>query len=67
MNELKFSNWKPAHTVVFHNRDGETVGTLWFDGPMRFEGDAEESARVFFEHFLKQLVDDYIESKGGEK
>ncbi len=41
-----------------------TIGILsWSDGKMKFKGDAEESARVFFEEFLKPRVDQYIRER----
>lgn len=61
---IKLEALKPAYNIKFYNNQG-IVGTLWFDGPLRFGGDAEESARVFFEHFLKQLVDAYLEERHG--
>lgn len=39
----------------------QPVGKLsWVDGVFRFEGNAEESAKVFFE-YLKRLIDEYID------
>jgi len=41
---------------------GDNVGRIsWEDGVMRFEGDADESARIFFEAWLKPTIDEYIE------
>ena len=41
---------KPNHNISFHNQDGKQVGTLDFNGPeMVFTGDADESAKVFFD------------------
>ena len=49
-----------VNTVIF----GDDVGSLtWEDGKMRFEGDAEESAKIFFDYFLKPMVDGYIEER----
>lgn len=51
---------KRNHTITFHRLDengwsnGELVGTLDFNGPkMKFEGEAEEGARVFFDYVAK--------------
>ena len=39
---------KPA--IIFHKDNGQVeVGRLEYGPPMRFEGDAEESARIMFE------------------
>ncbi len=49
-----------ATSVTF----GDNVGKIsWEEGTMTFEGNADESARMFFEGFLKPLVDEYIESE----
>jgi hypothetical protein len=51
---------KPSYKVSFH-REGRTVGVLdWNDGPMKFEGDAEESAQLFFDNIIKRYVQSYI-------
>lgn len=43
---------------------GGNVGKItWDNGIMKFEGDAAESAKLFFEDFLKPIVDKYIESE----
>ena len=41
---------KPNHNMTFHNQDGKQMGALDFNGPeMTFTGDADESAKVFFD------------------
>ena len=35
----------------------EVVGTLYLESPMRFEGKADEGARLFFECVVKQMLD----------
>lgn len=60
----------PNHTFHFYQSDasgwanGPKVGTLDFNGEeMKFEGNADESAKVFFEylakHFQQRLKDEY--------
>ena len=55
MNKFKTTgemliNFKPSYTFTMHNADGE-VGRLDFNGPkLIFTGDAEESAKVFFDY-----------------
>ena len=52
---LSIANLKPNYNLTFHNnRDtgglGKQVGKLDFNGPqLVFEGDAEESAKVFID------------------
>ncbi len=44
-----FFDTKPNHNITFH-RDGKQLGALDFNGPeMVFTGDADESAKVFFD------------------
>jgi uncharacterized small protein (DUF1192 family) len=42
---------EPQHMAFTAN--GEEVGRMFFENPLRFEGDAEASAKVFFEHVVK--------------
>lgn len=38
------------YNVTFHGKDGQNIGVLDFNGPeMKFTGNAEESAKVFFD------------------
>ena len=47
---LTLSDTKPNHNVTFHNQDGKQIGALDFNGPeMTFTGDADESAKIFFD------------------
>lgn len=48
-------------TYVDDKSGKETTGNIRvINNKFVFEGDAEESAKVFFEHNLKKLVDDYL-------
>ena len=45
--------------IVFRNND-ENVGALdWSDGTMKFKGEADESAQLFFNNIIKI----YVQSK----
>ena len=52
---LSIGNIKPNYNITFHNNldtggTGRQVGRMDFNGPeMIFEGDAEESAKVFID------------------
>ena len=49
MNDFTCNLTKPSHTITLHN-GSKQVGLLDFNGPvMTFEGDADESAKVFFD------------------
>ena len=39
--------------LVFHQQGTGEVGRLEYGPPMRFDGDAEESARVFFKYICQ--------------
>jgi hypothetical protein len=47
---------KPSHTINFHN-GSKQVGLLDFNGPiMIFTGDADESAKVFFDFVAERFA-----------
>jgi hypothetical protein len=57
---LTFADVKPNHTIVFHRTNdkgwvtGDKVGELDFNGDvMKFEGSADESAKIFFDFIAK--------------
>lgn len=41
--------------ITFHS-DGKLIGTLYMTPPMHFEGDAKESAKIFFEQVIKLMM-----------
>jgi len=52
----------PASTTITIWDGDKEVGRLeWETGKLEFKGDAEESAKVFFNEFLKPIVDVYID------
>ena len=58
---MQFTHIKPNYTMTFSN-DAGLVGTLDFNGPkMIFTGDAEESAKVFFDLIGKSFVGRFAE------
>jgi hypothetical protein len=60
----------PKFNVSFHNSRGEMIGKLEFDEAeetMKFEGNAERSAEVFFEHFIRDNFQPWYEEKFGDK
>lgn len=44
-------NFKPEanRSITFHGEDGDVGKLTWDDGRFHFEGDADESARIFFD------------------
>ena len=43
----------PVPKITFVGEDGEEVGALYLGDPMRFKGNVEESARIFFERLIE--------------
>lgn len=55
-NASQLITFTPTKKIIFTNESG-TVGVLnWSDGTMRFEGEADESAQLFFDHIIKQYL-----------
>jgi len=47
---------KPNNCFSFSNAEGKTVGTLDFSGEkMKFVGDADESAKIFFDAVINMM------------
>lgn len=47
---------KPSYSVAFY-RDNKRVGELdWSKDPIKFEGDVEESAQLFFDNVIKKYI-----------
>lgn len=44
--------------IKFFNEQQELVGTLYLKNPMRFEGNVDESAKIFFEQIVKNMIGD---------
>jgi hypothetical protein len=64
---LALSNIKPNYNVTFHNGD-RNIGRLDFNGDaMTFEGDAEESAQLFFNALAKYFADRLKEEREKER
>ena len=45
-------NMHDSKAMNFHNGN-EIIGTLFFEKPMRFEGDVTESAKMFIDEVIK--------------
>jgi hypothetical protein len=66
-NSLSLSDLKPNYNFVFHNGDHE-VGRLDFNsGVVVFEGDAEESAKIFFDALAEKFADHLKEEREKER
>lgn len=52
ITEEKASFWVPNYVITF-NKDNKEIGKLDFNGDkLKFEGDVEESAKIFFDFLL---------------
>lgn len=38
---------------IAFQKESCTIGKLWLENPLRFEGNAEQSAQVLFEHLVR--------------
>ena len=64
---LTASNIKPNYNVTFHNGE-RNIGRLDFNGGvMVFEGDAEESAQVFFDYLAERFANRLKEERDNER
>ena len=64
---LSVFDFKPNYNVVFHNGDRQ-IGRLDFNGGvMVFEGDAEESAKIFFDALAEKFADRLKEEREKER
>jgi hypothetical protein len=66
-NSLSLFDLKPDYNVVFHNGD-HNIGRLDFNsGVMVFEGDVEESAKIFFDALAEKFADRLKEEREKER
>jgi len=63
MDSLLFGDITPAYNMSFDNGSANVGNLYWTDGELKFEGNMDESVKLFFE-YLKPYVDDYIKRGG---
>ena len=65
--DLKLAiNAPPTRNITFHSED-EQIGELnWDDGTMKFIGDADESAKIFFDHVIRLVCTCSCQKCGNE-
>lgn len=69
LNKLQVGAVAPDHIIAFHDTsviNGPRIGRLYMneDGKLAFEGDVEESARIFFDAVIKNNVQHECKCKG---
>ena len=57
---ITIETYLPPNNMTFHNNNGEVGRLEWDKEGMTFTGKADESAKIFFNDFLKGYVDNYI-------
>jgi hypothetical protein len=65
MERSRFVDYKfnEPNCIVFW-LNGREIGKLLFEEEeVRFEGDADDSAKIFFNQYVKPLVDGYFKEK----
>lgn len=56
----QLTDWgRPAtpYSIIFKDENNNEIGRLYVTSPMRFEGNVDESARLFFEHLIKRYME----------
>lgn len=63
--KFSFHSPTPKYTIQFHGQNpSEVVGRIEIvNGEFQFVGIADESAKIFFEHVLKPMCDEYIRNE----
>ena len=52
-------------TLIFSGDQPEEIGRLtWRGGKFSFTGKADRSARLFFDKYIKEIVDQYLAERG---
>ena len=65
---LVHRGFKPNHNMTFHNQDGKQIGVLDFNGPeMTFTGDADESAKLFFDLIARSFKERLEQERADER
>lgn len=54
-------------SITFRDENAEVGRIDWGKGKMKFKGNADKAARVFFNSYLKERIDLYIEERLREK
>ena len=60
---INYGDIRPPTAIVFEYM-GKDIGQLeWGSGEFQFVGQADQSAKIFFEYFLRPYIDAYIEDE----
>ena len=50
---LNIQGYPPSEIIFYDIKTNKEIGKLFLESPMRFEGDVERSAKMFFDEFVK--------------
>ena len=60
---INYGDIRPPTAIVFEY-EGKVIGQIeWGTGEFQFVGEADQSAKIFFEYFLRPYIDAYIEDE----
>lgn len=66
-DSLIFGGTPSCYRITFSSEEGEEIGRLEFIGKeIKFTGNTDEAAKVFFNYFLKNLCDGYLANPNNE-
>lgn len=60
---INYGDVRQPTTIVFEYGEKEIGRLEWGSGKFHFIGEADQSAKVFLDYFLKPYVDQYIEDE----
>lgn len=63
-NSLSLMTITPLSTILFINEQKQVGKLDWSDGNMKFEGDYDESAQLFFDNIIKRYIQTQLPSNG---
>lgn len=62
-SQINYGDIRSPTAIVFEY-EGKVIGQLeWGSGEFQFVGEADQSAMVFFDYFLKPYIDTYIDDE----
>ena len=64
--EMVIENVQQEFTITFHNELNDVGKLYWDDRVLRFEGNMDESAKVFVNQFIGPNLKIYLEENNGK-
>jgi hypothetical protein len=60
LTEVPTIVYSVEYSMAFNNNNSEVGKLSWGEGELKFTGNADDAAKLLFEHLLKPYVDQYI-------